>query len=787
MASSISLARVLLSLPAWVFAIAGLVYLAIGVAAAARLSIPLGAVMLASPPAVLLAIRLRAPELVRLARALRRSLPRDRGTFFLEGLGARAEIALDAQGVPSISARSREDAYAALGFIVARDRLFQLELLRRRASGRLAELFGPPALDLDVEARRMDLPRAAIALFAQLAPEERVVLESYARGINAYAISREAPAFELALLEEKFEPWLASDSVLLMLSVYHQLSADEATLRMRAILSAALPQSIVELLTPERDHFSEPPFHAPLPIDALLPFYEKESRGRERPERAPPWGSNGFVLSGARTRSGGALLACDIHLELTVPNVLYRAQLEYDGVRVHGVTIPGLPAILAGGNGAIAWGVTNLPENCLSLRMIDPSDPASAGAGEAAIDREERFAVRGGPSFKKTFRSYGGAPLAAKSLFGRPVAIASSARKPGAMNLALLELDRATGVDEALAVIDRFRGPALNFLLAGRDGRIAWTLGGPDLEDRPQAIDPPEGSIASANDRMRTAGAFPELGQHPASAHRAHRIRERLREGVDRTWTEDQLFEVAFETRIALYDDYRDRALEALQHLPEERELERVLRAWDGCANADSIGLSVLIAFREQLAAELLEPLFAACRAADPSFVYTWSIYDPAVRALLAARDPRLLPAPHASWEALIASALLAAKDRVLEDLQRLDAPWGEHHRAAIRHPMSAASPLLAALLDMPADALPGCSDSVRAASPSWGSVVRFAVDPGAIDRGLIHLPGGQSGHPLSPHYRDQHAAWLEGRPFSFAGSAPKSVLQLIPKSGESS
>ncbi|HEY0604054.1 MAG TPA: penicillin acylase family protein, partial [Herpetosiphonaceae bacterium] len=320
--------------------------------------------------------------------ALRRRLRSNRiEQRAVPGLSADVTIDLDRYGIPTIAGETRADVIRALGFVTARDRLFQMDLLRRMTAGRLSEVMGQPTVELDTEQRIKGFERAAQAILEQLPQDQVALLQAYADGVNAYLDRMKLPPLECVALRYRPERWRVTDSILVCLYMFQSLTEDEI-LRERSlsIMHQALPPEVVAFLTPDADPYTTPLVggsesrrpQQPIPADALASLVQQTTPG-DQPvpiEQAGIKGSNGWVVAGSKTRSGAAMLANDLHLALSVPNVWYRASLRYGATTIAGLVLPGCPLIIAGSNTSVAWGFTNACSDVIDLVRLelDPDD-----------------------------------------------------------------------------------------------------------------------------------------------------------------------------------------------------------------------------------------------------------------------------------------------------------------------------------------------------------------------------------------------------------------------------
>jgi penicillin amidase len=338
---------------------------------------------------------------------LRRSLPQTEGNVTVSGLAGGVEILRDAYGIPHIFASTIDDAHFALGYVHAQDRLWQMEMSRRVAAGRLSEILGPGALESDRFLRTLGVRRVAEANLGHFDAETRRLLDAYAAGVNAFIAGAPVLPPEFWLTRSSPEPWSAADSVAWVKMMAWDLGTNWRSELLRMQLAKTLPMT--------RIHEFLPPYPGdPVPeiadLRQLYPGLEKEPiklseiRGQSKNSAeslsAIPWwnsysdpdfvaGSNSWAVSGARSASGRPLLANDPHLGLSAPPVWYFAHLHAPGVDAIGATLPGVPAILIGRNERIAWGLTNTVSDVQDL-YLEKLDGRFR-------QREEVIRVRGAP------------------------------------------------------------------------------------------------------------------------------------------------------------------------------------------------------------------------------------------------------------------------------------------------------------------------------------------------------------------------------------------------------
>ncbi len=769
---------------------------------------------------------------------LRASLPELDGTAPLAGLSAAVAVERDPAGVPVIRGANRLDVARATGFVHAQERFFQMDLTRRSAAGELAGLLGQALLATDRRIRVHRFRSRARAALADVDPADRALLEAYADGVNAGLARLRARPFEYLVLRAEPAPWQAEDSLLAVFAMWIDLQGTEARQeQQRDRLAAALPQPLVRLITGagspwdaaldgsviEAEPWPSPQQYDLRTVDPAL--FDAAGAAAQNPLRLTAVedgpgafvGSNNWALAGHRTASGHALVANDMHLTLRVPNVWYRARLvaAAEGLDASGATLPGAPAIVAGSNGHVAWGFTNSYGDYQDLVIVEPVEGRPGhyltADGPLPFERhEETLQVAGAePEMLVVSETIWG-PVIGEDAQGRPLVLAWTAHRPGAMNFQLASLERARNLDEAVAAASAAGMPAQNALLGDAGGRIAWVIAGRiprragfdaslpahwteagtgwqgwlGPEDQPRLIDPPLGAAWSANARVVGGEMLRVIGDGGyAHGARAHQIHAALA-GLDEATPADFL---------AIQLDDRARYLEQWQRLLVA-VLERgtgdadaalaAVRGWSGRAAPHDAGYLLVREFERTVTERAFDMLTVEARARWPAFRWRApSRFTDVAWRLATERPVHLLDPRHPDWDAWLAAAAGAALESAREDCGTPAlCPWGQVNRTRIRHALSPALPALARWLDMPATPMPGDWSTPRVHSPTFGASERFAVEPGREQHGYFHMPGGQSGHPLSPFYRAGHDAWVQGEPTPFLPGAPRHVLTLTPE-----
>ena len=678
-------------------------------------------------------------------------LPRTSGEVSLPGVQAPLRIERDAEGIPTIRADSAADAYFGLGVVHAQDRLWQLETHRRIAAGRLAEAFGPSALDADRFLRALGIRRAAQAQWDQLAPGSRATLEAYTAGINA-VLSNELRARppEFLVLGIRPEPWTPVDSLGWALMMAWDLGGNWSTELLRLRLALQMPvRRINELLPP---YPGEQPLatadYAALFRGLKLDGSAALSAWQRLPEIAPPSGvegvgSNNWVLAGSRTQTGKPLLANDPHLKLSTPALWYFARLEAPGLKVAGATLPGLPGVVLGQNAHVAWGFTNTGPDVqdLYIEQIDPQDPSRYRTPEGWASFEtasEVIKVKGRPDVPITVRRTRHGPLISDAggtadILGKPgkpaYALALRWTALDADNDALapaLALQQADSVAAFFKATRAWVAPMQSMVVADREGRIGMIAPGrvplrkpqndlkglvpaPGWEARydwdgwvptdetPREVDPERGHIATANQRI-TAPGYPHfLTSEWALPYRQTRIEQLLqarpKHGID------DLAAMQADVRSLAVPRLLPWLLKAQSAHPLAAAAKTALAGFDGVMAADSAAPLLFWAWQRQMARRIFMDDVSA--ALWERSLATRSFQD-ALEAVLERNDAswcdlRSTPASETCAEQSDAAFTLA-----LDELQRLQGAdvaswrWGRSHQMRAEHRPFSHVPLLA-------------------------------------------------------------------------------------------
>jgi penicillin amidase len=762
---------------------------------------------------------------------LSRSLPQLDGVAGDLPISAEVTIERDAYGIPTIIAGNRSDLAFATGYVHGQDRFFQMDLMRRQAAGELAALAGPAAIEVDKATRIHRFRERAREVLAISTPAEAEVIEAYTAGVNAGLSSLAAQPFEYHLLRASPHPWRGEDSILVALAMFLELN-DELAARdvQRALVHDVLPQSVFDWMYPEGTEWDAPLLGEsragpPLPLAGEFNIRERAVvASASTPEVAEEYlpGSNNWAVSGRLTQSGSAIVSNDMHLNIRVPNVFYRARLVVRGAEerdVSGVTLPGAPVVITGSNGRVAWGFTNSYGDWSDAVVLQPGrEPGTyltPGGPRHFSVHQEVIEVRGGEPVTLEVRETIWGPVLEDSPYPfNEIAVSWIAHSAEAVNLGHLALENVNTVSEAIAAANRLGIPPQNFVCGDAQGNIGWTIAGriprrteydaflpadwstvdgwrgwlsPD--EYPRLINPPDGRIWTANARVTDGEDLRKIrdGGYDLGA-RAKQIRDGLY--AQQTFDPQSMLPIQTDDRALFLERWRDLLLsvldeETVRDAEGRREYRRLVENWTPRASADSTGYRLVRAFRSAVRSRVFEMLTDPVREVygDDIDLRISNQFEGPLWTLVTERPMHLLAADYIDWKHLLVDVVDQNVAYFADNFRGplAERTWGERNSAAIRHPLSPALPQLSRWLDMPEVPLDGDSNMPRAQGPSFGASERFAVSPGNEENGYMHMPTGQSGHPLSDFYRRGHDDWVSGRSSGFLPGPTAHTLVLLP------
>ncbi len=761
---------------------------------------------------------------------LKASLPDLDGEITVAGIDGGVTIERDADGIPVITASNRKDLAFATGFAHGQDRFFQMDLIRRQAAGELSELVGAAAVDVDKRYRFNRFRARAEVVYEAASDRERELMDAYADGVNAGLASLGARPFEYFVLRSEPRPWQPTDSLLAVYAMYVQLNDSRATKEVRRGLAhRVLPAEVFAWMYPQGTPWDAPIMGAPrdvAPIPSAAVYSIRDVVDDAPPAneqgRYPLRGSNNWAVSGRLTSNGRALVANDMHLGHATPNIWYQARLRVTGDTprdLAGVTLPGAPFVISGSNTHVAWGYTNSYGDWTDAVLLRPGERDGTYRTPEG-DREfdvfvETINVKGADPVQYTIRETIWGPVLDDIDYpDGEIAVSWLAHKPEGVNLGLLQVETATSVTEALDIANRISMPPQNFVAGDAGGNIGWTIAGriprkadfdallpADWSDEhgwqgwlepgeyPRVVNPESGRIWTANARVADGEALRIIGDGGYDlGARAQQIRDGL--FAKDTFTPEDMLAIQFDDRALFLARWRDLLLGLLDDAaidgdPQLEEYRDLVENWIPRAAPESVGYRLVRSFRLEVERRVFHALMQPVREAygDDVRLRVSNQFEAPLWSLVTARPDHLLPAGYRSWDEFL---LAAVRQNVAYFAEQYDGPlaertWGENNTASIRHPLSRSIPLFGDWLDMPADPLNGDLDMPKAQGPSFGASERYAVYPGDEANSIMHMPTGQSGHPLSDYYARGHEDWVQGRANPFLPGPPVHSLTLVP------
>jgi len=776
---------------------------------------------------------------------VRRPWPQVDGEVAAPGLHGPVEVVRDEWGVPHIQAGDEHDLFFAQGYVHAQDRLWQMAWNRLIADGELSSVLGPALVEADQFLRTLGLARAAERDAAALSPESRAMLEAYAAGVNQFIDThRDRLPLEFTLLRFEPRPWKPVDSLAWGKLMGLNLSLNYPMELLRTKLAERVGEEAVAELLPGY------PDGAPVIVsDGAWQAPADEGDGEETGRTAsifpipglalggPAWASNSWVIAGSHTETGSPLLANDTHLGLQMPSVWYENGLHGGRFDVTGFSFPGLPLVVIGQNGRIAWGITNMcsdVEDFFVERLDDPDAPRRYEFRGEWLDLQritETIEVAGGdPVTLEVLATHHG-PLmndVVEDLEGAPpTTLAWTGLTTGERLMdALSGLNRAEDWTSFRAALADWTAPSVNFTFAGADGDIGYQGTGAvplrppgdtglvprsgwageaewqgfiPYDELPHVLNPPEGYVVTANNKT-VGDDYPyHLATDMADPYRAERIHQVLASGGLK----------GIEDVRALQSDQRSIPaailapyLGALEpETPREEKALALIRAWDHRVTAESAGAAVYEAWFHFLWTNIFGDELGDELGAE------YRVFGIAQVPLLA----ELMETPDSHWFDDVTTPETEGRDEILRRaltealdwLQEHDGDdpaqwrWGDLHYVEFPHLPLGQSGIAPLEWIFNAGPLPAGGDifTVNEGTPDlrdpfhmfFGVSQRFIADLADPSRSLAVNSTGQSGHAFHRHRADQVPLWsaVEYHPV-LAGpeaidAAARDRLRLVP------
>lgn len=739
--------------------------------------------------------------------AFYRPLPTVDGDQRLLGLNERAEVLRDRYGVPHIFATDDHDMEFLQGYVTAQDRLWQMDVYRRAAEGRLAEIFGEPALDSDREMRTIGLARAAALDLSAASPHALSDLQAYADGVNKFLEQHgDGLPVEFLILGYTPEPWTPVDSIAIAKLQLHDAAGNYKQELLRAGIAERLGPDALATLMPDP---ATARAYDPNVWDAVASDLSPDARAPDGLAAilggaGEGLGSNCWAVSGSKTKSGKPLLAGDPHLPVREPAIWYEIAMSNGDLQLTGFSIPGAPGVVIGHNAYVAWSFTYAYADTQDL-FVEHQDPSDLrryeykGSFEQASFVRESIRVKGRADpvvIDVAITRHG--PIITPLVEGEKAQLAlrwTALDKTGTLD-AILGMDRARSWDEFRSAAAGFSGASLNVCYADTAGHVGLLLVGA-IPDRPgdgrmpvpgwtgaydwrgllpasanfATLDPSDGFVLNANNRPMSspsdagwAGEWYQPFRYDALLAQIQQLR-----GAD----------VAAMSR--MQNDYTSPPAQRFRNVLASarpttatgRQALDLLQAWSGALAVDSAGAAVYedtvvqlarLAFADKLGASLYTQYLTDARPIDalyflvtsPSSTWFTELGDPAVNG----RD------------AMAGAAIdAAAKDlatRLGPDMTKWR--WGDLHTVSFAHPLAAVRPLDLIFTIGPVrragDGFSpnnGAFDLTKPFAIDTHASERQIVDLGDVDASVSVIPTGESGQPFSPHWSDQTELWSNG------------------------
>lgn len=770
---------------------------------------------------LVLVVALAALVLASYQLIFRRALPRTTGDLRVDGLHAPVEIRRDRKGVPHIRAADSRDAAFAVGFVHGQDRLWQMELHRRIAAGRLSEMVGRQGIPVDQLMRKVGLRRVSEAEWhvTQASTELRVLLEAYTAGVNAAMHDRPLAA-EFVILRHRPEPWQPEDCLAVgrLLSFTQSGNWEAQLIRMRMLkeLGAELTGAI------------DPGYPAANPwVEAGLAEGEwgtdllAQLNAVEDLLPLSSWaaGSNTWVVHGTRTATGKPILANDPHGVLGTPSSWHQVHVETPADEIAGLAFLGTPFIAFGHNRRVAWGIVNSQVSTQSLYVerLNPNNPMQfddAGGWQDAVRFREVIRVRGSRPLVEDVLVTRRGPVISNAIPGKqpPISLRWVGLDSEVDSLSwAMRLNRAHDWKSFRFAVGSCAAPAMLVTYADIDGNIGFRLMGfipirpqgqgrlplpgwdgsgewlgfVPFEEVPEGLNPASGFIIAANNPI--AFAHHPLLFEPATGYRARRCLEVV--GANSRLTVADSVQLQSDVESLPGRALRDLVLARLGDTDGDHDLAlglRIMRDWDGRLDSGSRGGSVYEGLLERMVDRMIgsrlspalreQVLKKSVHSFFPTGPFAGRLTPAVIEAVAEGR-----PAPGAQADRERCDALLreCLADAVGDLARRRGSDpsrwrWGDEHQVLYQHPIAQSFAPLGAILNRGPFPGAGDTDTVRLmghgsakspVSPATAAICRVVYDLADWSRSVISHSPGQSGHPASSNYADMIDDYLAGRP----------------------
>ncbi|WP_174614348.1 penicillin acylase family protein [Virgibacillus ihumii] len=730
---------------------------------------------------------------------MNRSLAETEGTIELPGLHEEVTVITDENGVPHIKAENAHDLYLAQGFIQAQNRMFQMELSRRQASGTLSEVVGEAVVDQDKYFRTLGLRRAAKKSYAVYSDKDKQILKWFSDGVNAYirrAKENNSLPVEFTLMGTEPDKWTPIDSLTIGKYMAFDLGGHwERQAFNYYVLNNFTREKAYEL-------FPGYPENKPTIIDETKVDIAESFAKAVIPHTFN--GSNNWVVSGEKSKSGMPLLANDPHLGLATPSIWYQMHLESPEVNVSGVIFAGVPGIILGHNENIAWGVTNTGPDVQQLYMEkrNPENPHEflyEGEWEKAKVIEEPIHVKGGKTidYEVVITRHGPviSEFANKSTQDMVLSLRWTALEATTELAAILDINQASNWSEFEKALEKFLVPAQNFVFASKNGTIAYKANGkiPIYEDGdnallplkgwekennwngfipfdelPTVVNPEKGFIATANNKIIGDDYPYHISNVWAQPYRYQRIAEVLEAGGNFTVKDMMALQMdQMNLQAREFVPVFLKALEGAELSKTAEQAIKLLKNWNYKDSVDAPQPLIFHRWMEEIELILFED------AIPDDVMELFGGKGQTTDKILRKGNKSVWIQDKGGMQNVLHQALQHALKPLTEtygnDLKTWE--WGDYHKVQFYHPLSAISPVLEYFFNRE-DPIPVGGSSVTPMAASYapetgivdhGASWRFVIDTADMNKGYHIVGPGQAGHFKSKWYHDQMDDWVEG------------------------
>ncbi len=751
------------------------------------------------------------------------ALPQLDGRLAVKGLAAAVTVTRDGHGVPTIQAESFDDLFFAQGYVTAQDRLWEMDVIRRAASGELSEILGSDTLQFDREQRILGLRAAARKSMEMSDARNRRCFEAYARGVNAYIESHwDKLPIEFRILRYSPKPWIPEDSIVVANQMVKDLNYHYFfdALGREKILAKLGPELTADLYV-NRSWHDRPP--TVMKEDLSQPTSDTTDSDDDEEEDSPDnsvtqrgklaaWaevppvnGSNDWVVSGAHTVTGKPLLSNDMHLGHQMPSLWYEAHLRSGALDVAGVTLPGMPYVIVGHNQRIAWGFTNVGPTVTDVYVESLNAQGAYQTPTGWVQPEHRTEVihiKDKPDVNVDVKITRHGPIITELVPGETRPLALRWTLYDGLRIPFLDVNSAQNWDEFTKAFSQLDAPGQNVVYADVDGNIGYhatgkvpiraagdgslPVSGADnahewisyipFDKLPSVYNPPSGMIATANGRI-TPDKYPNsVSMEWEAPWRTARIYHVLESG--RKFSAADM--LALQTDIHSEPDQfaAERFVYAIDHSSKAsarvKQAADLMRSWDGLMQASSAAPTITENSILKLMYLLLEPKLGAgppgAKADDAGLswkTYSWEMRSVWLENILLHRPKRWLPENYPNYDELLTAAVDAAGNdpQAPKDLNSWH--WGAFNAVEIQHPILGRIPLLKHWSGPGVNEQSGSIYTVKAVGRYHGPSERFTANLADLDQSTLNIVTGQGGNFLSPYYMDQWKDWYEGTTFT--------------------